>query len=255
MRSHLSFDSRRHLLMSYSLYDDLFDLVCFLPTLYHPVRPTSQLPTGANSPAAKTQQSGEFQPLVLGGENRESMEMGTLTLQTTSPLSYQLGNNMSQKPTLSIRPNLRPGRDPPSSSVWECFPIRNFLSTERRLEIERRRMLRKIVMSGRALEGVRPDIAIEISRIMYSWVESIDRRKAVSDETRGRLMFALEKMDEGLAKMEKIVSTPIPFSYTAHIWVVAWLYCLLLPFQLCHINADFSWSCIPAVMVSDGDPI
>lgn len=41
--------------------------------------------------------------------------------------------------------------------------------------------------------------------------------------------------------------TPIPLSYAAFIQEVAWLYCILLPFQIYNL---FGWVTIPATVVS-----
>ena len=165
-----------------------------------------------------------------------------------SPRSWSLHQSRT-KPTLEKRPLLRPGRDPPRDSWLGCWPIRYFLPKQKRLEVERHRALNLAIKMGQLQEGVRPEIALEISRCMYTWVHSLERRKAVSNDTKDNLLGALEKMDESLSKLEKIVSTPIPFSYTIHIWMITWLYCILLPFQLCYNRDDFGWSCIPAVMV------
>lgn len=46
--------------------------------------------------------------------------------------------------------------------------------------------------------------------------------------------------------MERILLTPIPISYAAFIQEVAWVYCLLLPFQIYQL---FGWLTIPATII------
>jgi len=39
-------------------------------------------------------------------------------------------------------------------------------------------------------------------------------------------------MTDALTGLERILTTPIPFSYRIHLWLVTIIYCLALPFQL-----------------------
>jgi putative membrane protein len=49
-------------------------------------------------------------------------------------------------------------------------------------------------------------------------------------------------LTDSLTSLERILTTPIPFSYSAHIWTVCWCYVLLVPFQ---IIENFGWVTIP----------
>jgi putative membrane protein len=51
-----------------------------------------------------------------------------------------------------------------------------------------------------------------------------------------------------LVGLERILTTPIPWSYSAHIWEVTYVYCLTLPFQL--YGSGFGWVTVPATVVS-----
>lgn len=53
------------------------------------------------------------------------------------------------------------------------------------------------------------------------------------------MFLPLQQLNDALASLERILTTPIPFSYAAHIWEVTWIYVLILPFQL--YNAGFGW--------------
>jgi predicted membrane chloride channel (bestrophin family) len=42
------------------------------------------------------------------------------------------------------------------------------------------------------------------------------------------MLAGINVFTDTLAHLERILTTPIPFSYQAHIYEVSWLYCLLL---------------------------
>ena len=64
------------------------------------------------------------------------------------------------------------------------------------------------------------------------------------------LFNALLSLTDSLTGLERILTTPIPFSYSIHLWVVTVIYCLFLPFQIW--NA-LGWITIPGTtaVVSD----
>lgn len=44
----------------------------------------------------------------------------------------------------------------------------------------------------------------------------------------GALLACVQGFTDALASLERILLTPIPWSYAAHIYEVAWLYCIIL---------------------------
>lgn len=44
----------------------------------------------------------------------------------------------------------------------------------------------------------------------------------------GALLACVQQFTDALASLERILLTPIPWSYAAHIYEVAWLYCIIL---------------------------
>lgn len=56
------------------------------------------------------------------------------------------------------------------------------------------------------------------------------------------LMNGLLSLTDSLTGLERILTTPIPFSYSVHLWVVTIIYCLALPFQ---IWKTMGWITIP----------
>jgi putative membrane protein len=59
-------------------------------------------------------------------------------------------------------------------------------------------------------------------------------------------MTSITQLVDALTGLERILTTPIPFSYSVHLWVVCSIYCLLLPFQLWK---PLGWLTIPATAI------
>ena len=56
------------------------------------------------------------------------------------------------------------------------------------------------------------------------------------------LLNSLLSLTDSLTGLERILTTPIPFSYSIHLWAVTVIYCLALPFQ---IWKTLGWITIP----------
>lgn len=59
-------------------------------------------------------------------------------------------------------------------------------------------------------------------------------------------MTTLTQLVDALTGLERILTTPIPFSYSVHLWVVTTIYCLVLPFQLV---GPLQWVVIPGTAI------
>lgn len=92
------------------------------------------------------------------------------------------------------------------------------------------------------------DVPLKVVTFMSSWLASAQQRKVVDAATISNLYLPLAQMNDALAALERILTTPIPWSYNAHIYEMSWIYCLALPFQLWYSELD--WVTVPATMVS-----
>lgn len=122
------------------------------------------------------------------------------------------------------------------------------MSARRRRAAQNRSELKKRMRAAREGGGVGQNVPLEINLFMSVWVAQMQRRKTIDVPTVNSLLFSLQQMSEALVGLERILTTPIPWSYNAHIWEVTWVYCLLLPFQL--YGAGFKWLTIPGTIVS-----
>ncbi|KAI6038538.1 Bestrophin, RFP-TM, chloride channel-domain-containing protein [Pisolithus marmoratus] len=62
------------------------------------------------------------------------------------------------------------------------------------------------------------------------------------------LLYAtLNQLVDALTSLERILTTPLPFSYSIHLWLVTVIYCLALPFQLW---GTLGWLTVPSTVLA-----
>jgi len=135
---------------------------------------------------------------------------------------------------------LLPARNPPEFAIFDVFPFSLLVRqlTKRGKDVKGKKAARL-----KARENVvSHNIPLEISLYLSSYVSALQARKATDAATTSALLNALLSLTDSLTGLERILTTPIPFSYSIHLWVVTVIYCLALPFQ---IWAALGWITIP----------
>ena len=140
-----------------------------------------------------------------------------------------------------------PAMNPPKSHISSKWPFRLFLTRQQEAEVAAEKLLRQRLKSSKSDDGGSHNIPLEITLYMSTYVYALQKRKTIDVPTINSLLAALAQLSDALCSLERILTTPIPWSYNAHIWEVTWVYCLFLPFQL--YDAGFGWVTIPAVVV------
>lgn len=87
------------------------------------------------------------------------------------------------------------------------------------------------------------NLPLEISFYLSSYIAALQNRKVLDAPTSTALLNSLGQLVDALTGLERILTTPIPFSYRVHLWTVTLLYNLLLPFQ---VWLYLKWLTIPA---------
>ncbi|CAG7854565.1 SubName: Full=Uncharacterized protein {ECO:0000313/EMBL:CCA70555.1} [Serendipita indica DSM 11827] len=131
---------------------------------------------------------------------------------------------------------LAPSRDPPPYHIFDFWPMSLFVRSLQKggKELKGRKALR-----DRAKNPSNSDnVALEISLYLSSYVASLQQR-GLDGLTAGTLMGALGQL--------RVLSTPVPWAYNVHIWFVALIWLLLLPFQ---ILKPLGWLTIPGVALA-----
>ncbi|BEI84515.1 hypothetical protein CcaverHIS002_0411190 [Cutaneotrichosporon cavernicola] len=173
------------------------------------------------------------------------------SLSFPSGITTEYGNIAPNLPMLSaghIRPSayrqatansgksepvmLCPGENPPRFRVSDMWPSR----------------WKKHTHELNPLSGEDSDVPLKIVTFMSSWLAGVQKRKVLDAATTSNLMLPLGQMNEALAALERILTTPIPWSYNAHIYEMSWIYCLALPFQLW--DSKLKWVTVPATVIT-----
>ncbi|KAL5536206.1 hypothetical protein ACEPAF_27 [Sanghuangporus sanghuang] len=116
------------------------------------------------------------------------------------------------------------------------------------------RLERKRRYTGPSGRKFRPKVAgggmnvpLEILQCLSEWLATLDERGVVSGNPLGGMYGCISAFEDSLTALERILTTPLPFVYSAHIRQCVWLYLFLLPFQLVQ---QFGWYTIPGVGIA-----
>ncbi|EIN05575.1 UPF0187-domain-containing protein [Punctularia strigosozonata HHB-11173 SS5] len=90
------------------------------------------------------------------------------------------------------------------------------------------------------------NIPLEISFYLSSYIAALQQRKCLDAPVTTTLQASVTQLVSALTGLERILTTPIPFSYSVHLWVVNFIYCLVLPFQ---IVGSLGWVTIPGAAI------
>ncbi|KAJ7062112.1 Bestrophin, RFP-TM, chloride channel-domain-containing protein [Mycena amicta] len=142
---------------------------------------------------------------------------------------------------------LMPGHMPPKYHLFDLFPFSLLVKclTRRSREIESERAARIRAKILREKEKA-CNLPLEISFYLSSYIAALQSRKQIDVPTTNTLLASLNQLVDALTGLERISTTPVPYSYSVHLWVVVTLYCLALPSQ---IVATMRWLTIPATII------
>ncbi|KIO32652.1 hypothetical protein M407DRAFT_66439, partial [Tulasnella calospora MUT 4182] len=151
----------------------------------------------------------------------------------------------SQAGRLQRQGSLLPASDPPKWAMFDVFPLSLFIKP---LLKKGKNVAGKKAAKLKAKEGnVNHNIPLEITFYLSSYIAEIQRRKIADVPTLNLLLANLNLLSDSLTGLERIQTTPIPFSYSIHLWTVATIFVALLPFQLW---TTFHYSTIPATAIA-----
>ncbi|KAG8854324.1 hypothetical protein FRB96_007729 [Tulasnella sp. 330] len=197
--------------------------------------PRMTRPSAAASPMSPIIQEG-----VVSFDDLEKGE-GTLDNASALSASTKEGSEVcAQSPAIE----LRPGWNPPPYAIFDVFPFSLFV----------RRMAGRGYFKGKqavrlkAREGiVKHNIPLELTLYLGSYVSILQQRKCLDVPTTNTLLTGVNTLLDSLTGLERILTTPVPFSYTFHLWTVTTIYVALLPFQLW---VTLKYLTIPATAIS-----
>ncbi|TFK34654.1 Bestrophin, RFP-TM, chloride channel-domain-containing protein [Crucibulum laeve] len=141
---------------------------------------------------------------------------------------------------------LLPAHLPPKAGIFDLFPLSLLvpLLTKKGKELKGKKAAR--LRAKMRDSSVSHNLPLELSLYLSSYIAMLQRKKSCDVPTTNGLVAALGQLVEALTSLERILTTPIPFSYSVHLWTVVIIYNIMLPFQ---IWATMKWLTIPASMI------
>ncbi|KAJ7080604.1 Bestrophin, RFP-TM, chloride channel-domain-containing protein [Mycena belliarum] len=194
-------------------------------------------------------------PTRVGSPTDEKDEKGGASLRASRSLRSirSPGPGEPQKVILarSDEAFLLPGSMPPKYHIFDLFPFSLLVKclTKRGREVKGKkaaRMRAKMLMEKNGQGSGSHNLPLEISLYLSSYVAAMQHRKQTDVPTTNTLLASLNQLVDALTGLERILTTPIPFSYSIHLWVVTTIYCLALPSQ---IVSTMRWATIPATIL------
>jgi predicted membrane chloride channel (bestrophin family) len=91
------------------------------------------------------------------------------------------------------------------------------------------------------------NLPLAILRCLTDWLSVLDARATMNANANAGLYTYLSGFEDNLSTLERILTTPLPFVYSAHIRHTVWIYLFFLPFQLID---QFGWTTIPGVTIA-----
>ncbi|KDQ23185.1 hypothetical protein PLEOSDRAFT_53005 [Pleurotus ostreatus PC15] len=142
---------------------------------------------------------------------------------------------------------LLPASLPPRCQIFDIFPFSLIVKrlTKNGLALEGKKAAKvRTLMKNKTISH---NIPLEISLYLGSYVSALQARKCLDVPTQNVLLLSLNQLVDALTGLERVLTTPIPFSYSFHLWAVTVIFCLALPFQ---IWASLQWMTIPATVIA-----
>ncbi|KAI0266343.1 UPF0187-domain-containing protein [Gloeopeniophorella convolvens] len=237
-------------------YEDLYHMTKFLPAYALPaglpsnVDLTTELPTSPRSNSIQFQQSSGPRRSSLNpprgslshgytvrsptnGTKQEKLEFLDLPPPSREPNSAKSMHGRSVKESLADNDGfLLPARNPPQYSYFDLFPFSLLVKclTNRGKEVKGKKGAR--LRAKLRSQAVTHNLPLEISLYLSAYIAALQTRKATDPPTTTNLIATLNQLVDALTGLERILTTPIPFSYSIHLWTVTLVYCFFLPFQL-----------------------
>ncbi|CAE6527825.1 unnamed protein product [Rhizoctonia solani] len=148
-------------------------------------------------------------------------------------------------PAYSLPADLAPASNPPKWGAFDVWPLSLLVKV---LTQKGKSVSGKKAAKERAKQHViSHNVPLEITLYLSSYISALQQRKVVDVPTINTLLLGLNQLVDSLSGLERILTTPIPFSYGVHLWTVCLLYVFFLPFQLWPV---LKWVTIPATSIA-----
>ncbi|CAE7094371.1 unnamed protein product [Rhizoctonia solani] len=245
-------------------YEDLYHLVKFLPAYSLPAGMPNQRVksrTSAEIVEDSSQERGSWGgststhlPTINKEGSTPIRRSGATEKDVSSPTSpgFGRGSTARRSGTTYRRTrgphgdvDLAPASNPPKWGAFDVWPLSLLVKV---LTQKGKSVSGKKAAKERAKQHViSHNVPLEITLYLSSYISALQQRKVVDVPTINTLLLGLNQLVDSLSGLERILTTPIPFSYGVHLWTVCLLYVFFLPFQLWPV---LKWVTIPATSIA-----
>ncbi|OAX42855.1 UPF0187-domain-containing protein [Rhizopogon vinicolor AM-OR11-026] len=227
-------------------YEDLHPLVSFLPSYYSlPASiPPAILPESHHRPAHASpysRRSYDVPALPASGSRAAGTHIPLSTVPSRTP-----NESFATDSTIRDEESILPSSMPPKHSWQAAFPFSFFLWIWTTIKKDARKAV-GVDGAGRGFRSNENNVPLEISLFLSSYIAALQVRKTVDVPTINLLYASLNQLVDALTGLERILTTPIPVSYSSHLWMVTLVYCSALPFQLW---SALAWFSVPASVIA-----
>ncbi|KAF8593802.1 UPF0187-domain-containing protein, partial [Ceratobasidium sp. AG-I] len=239
-------------------YEDLYHLVKFLPAYSLPAgmalqvtgpRTSSEIAENAGiPPAIDTQARGSWSGLtsthlpMYNHDGSPPLQLPALTEKITSeqvrPVPRR-GSTARRSGTHYRRAHgpfgevdLAPSSNPPKWGVFDVWPLSILVTFLTKTKSGKNITGKKAARERAQHAVISHNIPLEITLYMSSYISALQQRNVLDVPTTNTLLLGLNQLVDSLSGLERILTTPIPFSYGIHLWTVCLFYVFFLPFQL-----------------------
>ncbi|KAG0694489.1 Bestrophin, RFP-TM, chloride channel-domain-containing protein [Suillus ampliporus] len=246
-------------------YDDLYPLISFLspcsyslPAIIPPANPP-ELHRGLthastyshcshNVPASPGTTQVPESPYHLSGSNQ--VPLASIPEDILRPANQNMTSakegTINSIELLHNEEFIRPSAMRPMRSWRKAFPFSFFLWIWIIIKKDAGRAV-GVNDPRRDFRSSKNNVPLEISLFLSSYISALQVRKTVDAPTISLLYTTLNQLVDALTGLERILTTPIPVSYSSHLWMVTLVYCTTLPFQLW---STLKWLTIPASIIA-----
>ncbi|KDQ30448.1 hypothetical protein PLEOSDRAFT_24711 [Pleurotus ostreatus PC15] len=229
----------KHLLRGESgiYYEDLYPLICHLPR-YADTKAPRQVEDDilplfhrGREPQHTTSLPEPKDDHDIMDDDKSTNASWYQTLSRRSPRKQGLDTFDPEKvlPTVKSEQPLKPGRNPPETSIYDYIPLFRFLKW---LALIIFRRTADALGRKRKMGSIESNVPMEICLYLSSYIAYLMRQNLIKPPVDSALTNNLSSLQEAMSNLDRIRNTPLPFAYQVHLRMSLWLYLFFLPFQI-----------------------
>ncbi|CAE6494638.1 unnamed protein product [Rhizoctonia solani] len=129
--------------------------------------------------------------------------------------------------------HLAPVNNPPGWAIYDMWPFSYLVHASAGVTQSGNHIAGTKAAKVRVMQRVVTlNVPLEITFYLSSYISALQQRKVIDVPTANTLLLGLNQLVESLSGLERVLTSPIPFSYGAQLWTSCFLYLVFLPFQL-----------------------